>query len=126
MTKETKLLIVDDEQDYANLMAFNFKSKGYSVITASNGEEAIRSIQEKNPDVVFMDMILPDTDGIELLKKVRGFNKKIPVVLMSAYVDNRNLGKTVDFYGISGIFYKGDDFSKALGLLEETLKKNNQ
>jgi DNA-binding NtrC family response regulator len=123
MTKEIKILIVDDEQDYANLIAFNFKSKGYSVITACNGEEAIRSIKERNPDVVFMDMLLPDTDGMGLLKKVREFNKEIPVIIMSAYMDDRKLGKSVDFYGVSGIFYKGDDFSKALTLLETTLRK---
>ena len=125
MTKEIKVLIVDDEQDYANLMAFNFKSKGYSVIIASNGEEAIKSIKKRNPQAVFMDMLLPDTDGMELLKKVRLFNKKIPVVIMSAYMDNRKLDKTVDFYGISGIFYKGDDFSRALDILKATLEKND-
>lgn len=123
MAKDIKILLVDDEADFANLMAFNFKSKGYSVILASNGTEAINKLKEEQPDIAFLDVILPDTDGMELLKKVREINKKIPVVIMSAYMEQGKFTQTIDFYGVSGIFYKGDDFSKALDLLKTALSK---
>ena len=105
MVEEVKVLVVDDEADFANLMAFNLKSKGYSVMIASNANEAIKKFKEDSPDIAFLDVILPDTDGIELLKKIREVNKKTPVIIMSAYMRNGKFAKQIDFHGISGIFY---------------------
>ncbi|NQT47137.1 MAG: response regulator [Candidatus Omnitrophica bacterium] len=57
---------------------------GYEAITASNGEDAIRAFKDKGPDAIILDYVMPDINGIDLLKKIRGINKKIPVIMFTA------------------------------------------
>lgn len=121
MDKERKVLLVDDETDFTQPMAFWFKSKGYSVLVASDGESAIRMIKEDAPDIVFLDLSMPVMDGTQTLKRIREFNKDIPVIIISAYVEDKR-AKEASSYGISGVFYKGKDFKEGLSLLESVLR----
>ncbi|MBL7131680.1 MAG: response regulator [Candidatus Omnitrophica bacterium] len=126
MDKEIRIILVDDEPDFIEVMTLWFKSRGYSVASVFNGREALKVIKQDAPDVVFLDIILPDIDGPAVLKKIRDFNKTLPVILMSAYVRDTRIEKKINFYGTSGIFYKGEDFSKALALLKSALEANNK
>lgn len=119
--KKIKVLVVDDEADFRQLMTFWLKSKGYLTITASDGETAIRLIKENTPDIVFLDLKMPAMDGVETLKRIRGFNKDLPVIIISAHVDDPK-AKDAMSYEISGIFYKGKDFEEGLSLLESALR----
>ncbi len=121
MEKEVRVLLVDDEPDYIQPMGFWLKSKGYRVTTASNGEEAIAVVKQDPPDIVFLDLNMPVMDGFEALKNIRQFNKDIPIVLVSAYVDDQR-AKEARSFGVSGIFYKGADFNEGLALLETVLR----
>lgn len=123
--KQIKILLVDDEADFREPMSFWFKSKGYSVITAGNGEEGIKKINEESPDIVFLDINMPVMDGIETLKRVREFNKDLPVIFISAYLDIKKI-EEVKRYGISGVFYKGKDFEEGLALLEAALRTHKK
>ncbi len=125
MDKGIKILVVDDEADFTQAMAFWFKSKGYTVISAPDGEKAIRMIKEDSPDIVFLDLNMPVMNGFETVKQVRQFSKEIPIIIISAYIDDprvRELGS----YGISGVFYKGADFSEGLSMLEVTLRTHKK
>jgi len=119
-TNKVKALLVDDETDFRQLMAFWMKSKGYDVIEASNGEEAVALAGRENPDIIFMDLNMPVMDGTEALKKIREFNKDVPVIIISAYVEDRRAKEAMSA-GISGVFYKGKDFQEGLALLEAAL-----
>jgi len=123
--KNIKVLVVDDEADFRRLMTFWLDSKGYSVIVASDGKSAIQLVKEEKPDVVFMDLKMPVMDGVEAIKKIRQFNKDIPIIIISAYIDDPKAGEAMS-YGVSGVFYKGKDFKEGLSLLEAAMRTHKK
>ena len=125
MENEIKVLLVDDEEDFRKLLAFWLQAKGYTVITAANGEEALKMAKEVNPSIILMDLNMPVMDGTDALKHLREFNKEVPVIIISAFVDDRK-AKEAMALGISGVFYKGKDFQEGLSLLEAALRTHKQ
>ncbi|MBU1062431.1 MAG: response regulator [Candidatus Omnitrophica bacterium] len=125
MDKNIKVLLVDDQEDFRQLMRFWLKSKGYSVIVAPDGESAIRMVKEESPDILFLDLNMPAMDGVETLKKIREFNEELPTIIISAYVDDPAAKKILS-YGVSGIFYKSKNFEEALSLLESALRTHKK
>ena len=125
MDKDIKVLLADDEDDFRQVMTFWLESKGYSVIAASNGESAIKMAKENSPDIIFLDLNMPVLDGVESLKKIREFDKEIPVIFISAYVDDKRVNEAFG-YGLSGVFYKGKDFQEGLALLESALRTHKK
>ena len=123
--KKTKVLLVDDELDYLQHMSYWFTSKGYSVTVASDGKEALKALKEDTPDIMFLDIFMPVMDGIETLKRLREFNTELPVIVISAYVEDKKVQEATK-YGVSGVFYKGEDFKQGLALLESTLKAHKK
>ena len=121
MTDEIKVLLIDDDPDFTQPMAFWSKSKGYSVTEVHSGEEGISQVSENAPDIIFLDLNMPVLDGIETLKSIRKLNEIVPVIVISAYVEKANT-RDVENYKISGVFYKGEDFQKGLSLLEAALR----
>jgi CheY-like chemotaxis protein len=90
MTSKTKVLIIDDEEDFTHLVKLNLEGTGrYEVFTASNGPEGIKAAQQKRPDVVLLDIMMPGMDGFEVLAQIKGSVKtyEIPVIMLTA-VDN--------------------------------------
>jgi len=88
MGKKAKILIVDDDQGVQNLLLKFFKKKGYTDIRdAATGKEAILKVQEDIPNVVLLDLKLPDMDGKEVLLKIKEINKDIPVIIITGYAD---------------------------------------
>ena len=86
--KKAKILIVDDDQGIQNLLLKFFKEKGYTDIRdAATGKEAILKVQEDIPNVVLLDLRLPDMDGREVLVKIKEINKDIPVIIITGYAD---------------------------------------
>ncbi len=121
MGRLISVLLVDDEADYTQPMAFWLKSKGYDVFSVTNGKDALNFIKETPPDIVFLDINMPVMDGPTTLKEIRQFNSDIPVIIISAYVDDPR-AKGITAYGISGVFYKGSDFNEGLTLIEAVLR----
>ena len=114
-------MVVDDESDFVEPMAFWLKSKGYTVFSAGNGKEGIKVIKEKGPDIVFLDINMPVMDGFATLKEIRQFAKDLPVIIISAFVNDPRLADA-NKLGISGVFYKGSDFNEGMALLETVLR----
>ena len=124
-SKNIKILLVDDEADFRQLMTFWLKSKGYSVMTATDGKSAIDMVKEEPPDIIFLDLRMPVMDGVEVLKRIRKFNKDVPVIVISAYINDPG-AKDLASYSISGVFYKGENFEQALPLLETALRTHKK
>ena len=78
-----RVLVVDDDLALARALAINLKARGYDVVTASSGRQALEVLARARPDVVVLDLGLPDLDGIEVLHGIRGWNS-VPVVVLSA------------------------------------------
>ena len=79
-----KILIVDDDKDLVKVLKANLLFENYDVITAENGFEANKAIKETNPDLILLDLNLPDVDGIQICHKLRENNNDIPVIMLSA------------------------------------------
>ena len=82
-----KILVVDDEVKISELLQRFFEKKGYTVITANSGMDAIEKVQNESPDVMLLDIRMPGMDGVEVLKCVREFNKKIGIIMVTAVMD---------------------------------------
>jgi CheY-like chemotaxis protein len=123
--KQVKVLLVDDEPDFAQTVAFRLRSKGYNVQYAPSGEAGLELIKKEKPDIVFLDLKMPVMDGVETLKKIREFDKDLPVVMISAFVNDQKF-QEARTYGFSGVFYKGKDLEESLLLLESAIRTHKK
>ena len=84
-TKASQILIVEDDVDLAEMLNAYFRVQGYEVLTASWGEDAVRVAQEMGPDVVLLDIRLPDIDGYEVCRQLREHrrSKDIPIIFLT-------------------------------------------
>ena len=91
------ILVIDDEADIVELVAYNLKKEGFNVDTAHDGEQGLKNIGSKRYDLIFLDLMLPGIQGIELCKMVRNNpdTSRIPIVMLTA---------------------KGEEIDKILGL----------
>ncbi|MBU1679324.1 MAG: response regulator, partial [Bacteroidetes bacterium] len=85
-----KILIVDDDKDMRQLLSDILKSEGYEVRTAESGKKALKEIEVIRPEIVLLDIRLPDMNGIEVLKEIKKFDESIIVIMLSAYGDIQN------------------------------------
>jgi len=106
-------------------VAFRLKSKGYIVNYVQDGQAGLELIKKDCPDIVFIDLKMPVMDGVETLKKIREFNKDLPVVMISAYVNDQRFQEARNF-GFSGVFYKGKDIEESLVLLESAVRTHKK
>ena len=85
-SKKQRILVVDDEPDAVELIAFNLNSAGFDVVTADDGQEAIRKAESGHPDLIVLDVMLPEMDGLEVCKRLRAGAEtaNIPIVMLTA------------------------------------------
>ncbi|KGB49770.1 PhoP family transcriptional regulator [Leuconostoc mesenteroides P45] len=79
----SKVLVVDDEKPISDIIKFNLTKEGYDVVTAADGQEALDIYNDENPDLVLLDQMLPEVDGIEVLRKIRS-KSDVPVIMVTA------------------------------------------
>ena len=105
-----KILVVDDEALLVKGIRFNLQNEGYEVITGSDGLEAVRMVREENPDLVVLDVMMPQMDGMTACAKIREFSN-VPVILLTA--------KTEDMDKLMGFDHGADDYlTKPFNILE--------
>ncbi|MBN1531411.1 MAG: response regulator [Spirochaetes bacterium] len=80
-----KILIVEDEQHQRELYALELQDEGYEIDQAANGKEAVELVKTNKYDLVIMDIRMPEMDGIEALGKILSKDKKIPIIIYTAY-----------------------------------------
>lgn len=90
------ILSVDDEQDVTDLVQFNLTRAGYNVVTADCGQDALRAVELHHPDLILLDLMLPDIDGFGVCEILRRdpATASIPIVILTAWAttDARSLG----------------------------------
>lgn len=83
--RRTRILVVDDEHLIRWSLEQNLKKQGYEVVTAGNGEDALRIVREEQPDLILLDIQLPGMSGLEVLEKVKEFDDEIVVIMVTAH-----------------------------------------
>lgn len=78
-----KILVVDDEKPIADILQFNLKKDGYEVFCAYNGDEALELVEEVQPDLILLDIMLPEKDGMEVCKEIRK-KYEMPIIMLTA------------------------------------------
>ncbi|ONI83252.1 DNA-binding response regulator [Saccharothrix sp. ALI-22-I] len=91
----TKVLVVDDEPQIVRALRINLSARGYSVLTAHDGTAALKAAAEGKPDVVVLDLGLPDLDGTEVIAGLRGWTS-VPIIVLSARVDSADKVEALD------------------------------
>jgi two-component system KDP operon response regulator KdpE len=83
----TRILIVDDEPQILRALRINLQARQYDVVTAANGAEALHAAATHRPDLVVLDLGLPDIDGVEVIRKLRTWTP-VPIVILSGRMDS--------------------------------------
>ena len=104
MVDGQKILLVDDEQDIIEFLSYNIKKEGYKTYSANNGEEAIKIAKEVKPDLIILDVMMPDMDGIETCREIRSIPelKNVMITFLTA--------RNEDYSQIAGFEVGGDDY----------------
>lgn len=112
--KET-ILVVDDDEKIVQMLSRALRFEGYQVITAFNGEEALKLFDQVKPNLILLDVMMPKLDGWEVCRKIREKDKKLPILMLTAKdeVENR----------IKGLDLGGDDYIVKPFHLEELLAR---
>ncbi|WP_336923781.1 response regulator transcription factor [Aquipuribacter sp. SD81] len=110
-----RVLVVDDERSLTELLAMALRYEGWEVRTADAGVPAVRTAREFRPDAVVLDVMLPDIDGLEVLRRLRGSGDDVPVLFLTAKdaVEDRVVGLTAG----------GDDYVTKPFSLEEVVAR---
>ena len=125
METPLNILLVDDQPDFIEPVAFWLESKGYAVRSAASGQEAIQMIKDQLPDIVFLDIKMPVMDGVETLRNIRRVNKNLPVIMITAYEHDEKFTEARKL-GINGFFYKKDNLEDLGTLLEPILRAHKR
>ncbi|MGI8768424.1 MAG: response regulator transcription factor [Propionibacteriaceae bacterium] len=110
-----RILAVDDEPSLTELLAMAMRYEGWQVNTAASGLDAVRAARETRPDAIVLDMMLPDFDGMEVMRRIRTEDPDVPVIFLTAKdaVEDR----------ISGLTAGGDDYVTKPFSLEEVIAR---
>ncbi len=80
-----KILVVDDDAHILRLYKEELQEEGYDVVVAGTGEEALAMFEKEEPDLVTLDILMPDIDGISLLRRMKEMRPRLPIIMSTAY-----------------------------------------
>jgi len=117
-----KFLIIDDDKEIHDMLNIFFSSQGHQISDAFSAQEGLKQTVILEPDAVFLDIRLPDKDGIEVLKEIKQFNKNLHVVMVTGY---RDAEKVIDAFrhGATDCLLKPLNFDYLKNLLPQLKKK---
>ncbi|HAE74211.1 MAG TPA: DNA-binding response regulator [Candidatus Aquiluna sp.] len=110
-----KVLVVDDEPNIRDLLSASLRFAGHQVATAANGTDAINMITDTKPDIVLLDVMLPDISGFGVTKKIRGMGIEVPILFLTARDDTEDK--------ITGLTVGGDDYVTKPFSLDEIMAR---
>jgi two-component system KDP operon response regulator KdpE len=118
----TKLLVIDDEARFLRALAISLRARGYDVETAETGEDGLAVAARAHPDVVVLDLGLPDLDGLDVLRALRGWTT-VPVIVLSARHEEQAKVEALDI-GADDYVTKPFGMDELLARLRATLRRS--
>jgi len=117
-----RILVIEDEELLRNLYAELLEMKGYKVDTSSDGQNAIEFLEEIKPDLMLLDVNMPNLDGVEFLRKIKSDTKlkKIPVLLITGVIQVEKISACLDL-GAVGYIEKANSPVEVMGKIEMVL-----
>jgi len=112
---DARLLVVEDEPNILELLSASLRYAGFDVVTAAAGTEAVQAAQRHRPDLIVLDVMLPDMDGFDVIRRLRGGGARIPVVFLTARDATEDK--------IRGLTTGGDDYVTKPFSLEELIAR---
>ncbi|MFC7374137.1 response regulator transcription factor [Brachybacterium sp. GCM10030267] len=112
---EARLLVVDDEPNIRDLLATSLRFAGFEVFTAATGNEAIREATDNQPDLVVLDVMLPDMDGFTVTRRLRDRGEQYPILFLTAKDETQDK--------VAGLTVGGDDYVTKPFSLEEVVAR---
>ncbi|HEX5947842.1 MAG TPA: response regulator transcription factor [Acidimicrobiales bacterium] len=114
-TPEARLLVVDDEPNIVELLSTSLRFAGFEVATAMTGGDAVKAVERHRPDLVLLDVMLPDIDGFVVLRRLREGRDRLPVLFLTARDANDDK--------VTGLTLGGDDYVTKPFSLEEVVAR---
>ena len=123
MEGQKKILIVDDEEDIQKLLKIRLEQEGFIVLIAGDGEEGIRLSELEMPDLIILDIMMPNIDGYSCLKEIRRIpkTKNVPILMMSGKEEEK-VRDLFAFQKISGYLEKPFELDNLVTKAKEILK----
>jgi two-component system OmpR family response regulator len=114
-TAEARLLVVDDEPNILELLSVALRFNGFEVATATNGQQALTTARTFKPDLVVLDVMMPELDGFEVVRRLRGEGTRVPVLFLTAKDGTEDK--------VTGLTLGGDDYVTKPFSLEEVVAR---
>lgn len=116
-----KILLVDDDQDFAQLLEFDLRKKGYQIVRAGNGEEGLEKVKTEKPALIILDIKMPKMDGYTFVRRLKKEpeDKMIPVIVLTSYEPMKDM---FQLEGVSDYFVKAANMEGLLKVVEKYLK----
>ncbi len=112
-----KILVIEDDPLIRETLEYSLKGAGFSVATAENGIQGLDAVKEGNPDLILLDLLLPEMDGFEVGKRVREFDENVPIIMITALEGQRNK--------LKGFSVGADDYITKPFSIEELVARIN-
>jgi CheY-like chemotaxis protein len=116
-TKKLTAMVVEDEKVANELLSSTFKNFFSEVTSAFDGKEALRLYEEKQPDILFVDIIMPEMDGIEFSRRIKEINPGQIIIVISASNDIQKISESIEI-GVNSFIQKPIDTKKIIELLD--------
>lgn len=116
------ILVVEDEKNIRNLMQINLKREGYNVIATDNGKTALEKLCENHVDIIMADVMMPEMDGYEFVRQVRGSGNNVPIIMTTAKgsIEDKEQGFIV---GVDDYMVKPIDFKELFLRIKAVLRR---
>jgi DNA-binding response OmpR family regulator len=116
-----KVLIIDDEPNVRTLLDMRLRHHGYDVLLADNGWKGLQLYNQEHPDVIVLDLKMPELDGVTVLKQIRSVDFKQPVIILTGDTTPET-ERQVRALGVSGFIIKGSSMKHLVDTLNSILK----
>jgi len=128
MNRSKTILIVDDDPMYRDLLKTVFEQEGYTILQAVDGTSCLNMVAQKKPDVILLDVMMPDTNGMTVLQKLTRNQQlqDIPTIVLSNHTDTKTISETIASGAYNYVIKSHHTPTEILDLVEAQLKKHDR